>query len=129
MLEMPRVIIVPGNGCSPVYDANWYAFMKQKLDATEKFSEVILRDMPDPMRARESIWLPFIRHTLLVDENTIFIGHSSGAVAGMRLLEDTKLLGCVLVAACHTDLGDMGERLSGYYNRAWKWNKIKSNAN
>ena len=35
---------------------------------------------------------------------------SSGAVAAMRLLEKTPLLGAVLVSACHTDLGDAGER-------------------
>jgi hypothetical protein len=37
----------------------------------------------------------------------------------MRLAEDTPFLGCVLVAACHTDLGDEHERLSGYYSRPW----------
>ena len=30
--------------------------------------------------------------------------------AAMRLLEKTPLLGAVLVSACHTDLGDAGER-------------------
>ena len=40
----------------------------------------------------------------------MLVGHSSGAVAAMRLLEKTPLLGAVLVSACHTDLGDAGER-------------------
>ena len=44
------------------------------------------------------------------DANTVLVGHSSGAVAAMRLLEKTPLLGAVLVSACHTDLGDAGER-------------------
>ena len=125
---LPRVVIIPGNGCSSVLNSNWYRFMQKELLQTNKFSEVILQDMPDPFQARESIWLPFIRNQLKLDGNTIFIGHSSGAVAGLRILEETKLLGCVLVAACYTDLGDKGERLSGYYNRPWKWDKIKSNS-
>ena len=84
--------------------------------------------MPDAFEAKESFWLPFIRSSLKVDENTVYIGHSSGAVAGMRLLEDSKLLGAVLISACHTDLGDAGERKAGYYNRPWKWTQITSNA-
>jgi len=34
--------------------------------------------------ARESIWLPFMEKELQCDENTIIVGHSSGAEAAMR---------------------------------------------
>ena len=84
--------------------------------------------MPDPVDAKESIWLPFILNKLKADSNTVMIGHSSGAQAAMRLLENNALKGCVLVSACHTDGGMESERLAGYYNRPWKWDKIKSNA-
>ena len=84
--------------------------------------------MPDPFEAKESIWLPFIREELLVNEETIVIGHSSGAEAAMRLLENTKVKGCILVSACHTDLGIESERIAGYYSRPWLWNAIKTNA-
>lgn len=126
--SLPRVLIIPGNGCSPVHSANWYAYMETQLNASGRFSQVILRDMPDPNQAKEAVWLPFIRSELKIDENTIIVGHSSGAVASLRLLETSKLLGCVLVAACYTDLGDAGERQSGYYSRPWNWSGIKSNA-
>jgi pimeloyl-ACP methyl ester carboxylesterase len=36
--------------------------------------------------------------------------------------------GCVLVSACHTDLGIDNEREAGYYNRPWRWELIKANA-
>lgn len=124
----PRVVIVPGMGIEAVYEKYWYAFMKTRLEESGRFSEVVLRDMPDAFEAKESVWLPFIRSSLKVDENTVFIGHSSGAVAGMRLLEDSKLLGAVLISACHTDLDYDFEKLTGYFDRPWKWNQIRRNA-
>lgn len=124
----PRVIILPGNGCTPVEDCNWYAWMQQELQGTSLFSEVVLKDMPDPYEAKESIWIPFIKSSLGVDENTIVVGHSSGAVAAMRLLENTPVLGCVLISACHTDLGCESERISNYYSRPWEWDSIKTNS-
>ena len=45
----------------------------------------------------------------------------------MRLCENTKVEGIVLVSACHTDLGIASERKAGYYNRAWQWDRIKEN--
>lgn len=124
-----KVIIVPGNGCTPVAQSNWYRWMKTALSARQDlFSEVVLVDMPDPYEAKESIWVPFILNELRADENTILIGHSSGAVAAMRLLENHRLHGCVLVSACHTDLGCESERVAGYYSRPWQWATIKTNA-
>ena len=85
--------------------------------------------MPDPYRASEVVWLKYLREECHVDDgNTIVIGHSSGAVAAMRLLENTPLVGAILVAACWTDLGEESERISGYYSRPWLWEQIKANA-
>ena len=39
-----------------------------------------------------SIWLPFMKDELGVDENTIIIGHSSGACAAVRFAENHKVL-------------------------------------
>ena len=132
----PRVMIVPGNGCRNVRDANWYAWMEDQLIKSGLFSQVILQDMPDPYVAKESIWIPCIREQLTGGRsdddpelnNTIIIGHSSGAEAAMRYLERWPLRGCVLVCACHTDLGCKNEKKSGYYSRPWPWDVIKSNA-
>mmetsp|Transcript_32922 Transcript_32922/g.61233 ORF Transcript_32922/g.61233 Transcript_32922/m.61233 type:complete len:237 (-) Transcript_32922:338-1048(-) len=121
----PRVVIVPGNGCYPVDDSNWYSSVEKALK--DKGYDVALENMPDPNRARESIWLPFIEEKLKADANTILVGHSSGAEAGMRYAETRKLKGLVLVSACYTDLGVENERQAGYYNRPWQWNKIKEN--
>ena len=58
-----------------------------------------LRNMPDPVTARRSIWLPFMKTELGVDEDTVIIGHSSGACAAVRFAEENKVAGIVLVGA------------------------------
>ena len=80
---------------------------------------------PDNVRARAGIWLPHLE-ALGADDRTILIGHSSGAVAALRYAETHRLLGSVLVAVCHTDLGDPGERASGYYRAPWRWADIRA---
>ena len=126
-----RCVIVPGNGCDDVFQSNWYSWLESRLRREGRFTEVVLKQMPDPLAARRKIWLPFLLSTLKADEQTVVVGHSSGAVAAMRLLEDHKVAGCVLVSACHTDLGDAGEARSGYYPPSggeWQWDRICSNA-
>lgn len=83
--------------------------------------------MPDNVKARAKFWLPYIENELKADENTIIIGHSSGAIAVMRYAEDHKLLGSVLIGTYHTDLGYEDEKESGYFDKPWQWNKIKAN--
>ncbi len=88
--------------------------------------EVVNRTFPDNVRARAERWLPFI-DALGADAETVLIGHSSGAVAALRYAETHRLLGSVLVGVCRTDLGDPGERASGYYQAPWRWDDIRRN--
>jgi uncharacterized protein len=124
-MKKPKIIIVPGNGDSGPNE-NWFPYVQEKLE--KKGFKVISKKMPDAVLARKKFWLPFIKDKLKADKNTIVIGHSSGAVAAMRLLEEQKLLGVVLVGACYTDLGMEEEKISGYYDDPWNWKVIKKNA-
>jgi serine hydrolase len=81
--------------------------------------------MPDPLEAKRSVWLPYLRDELHCDERTLVIGHSSGAVAVLRLLETDRLCAAVSVSPCHTDLGEVSERISGYYDPPWLWEHIR----
>jgi len=122
---MVRVAILPGNGCVHVRSSNWYGWLANEL--TRAGIEVALVDMPDPHGAKESLWIKCCLEDLQCDSTTVVVGHSSGAACAMRLAEETPLAGLVLVSAYHTDLGDEGERLAGYFSRAWQWEAIKSN--
>lgn len=120
---MIKAIFIPGNGGGTPHD-NWFPYLKIEL---EKLGiKVIDKEFPDNKLAREKYWLPFIKE-LGADENTILIGHSSGAIAAMHFAEKNKILGSALVGAYHTDLGEESERLSGYFDRPWDWDAIKKN--
>jgi predicted alpha/beta hydrolase family esterase len=123
-MNKTKVIFLPGNGGDGNTSYGWFPYVKSEL---EKLGyEVINPIFPDGELARNIYWLTFLE-TLNPDENTILIGHSSGAVAIMRYTEYHKILGSVLVAPCYTDLGLENEKLSGYYNLSWNWEKIKNN--
>jgi uncharacterized protein len=125
-MNKPKIIIIPGNGGAHIETDHWYAWLRDAL--REKGHEVIAEDMPDPVAAHATIWLPHIEQVFKADENTIIIGHSSGGVAALRYLESHKLLGAIIIGVNYTDLGDEGERESGYYHEPWQWDKIKNNA-
>lgn len=121
-----KVIIVHGNGGGTA-DIHWFPYLKKEL---EKLGvKAVAETFPDNDLARANIWLPFLKNNLGADENTVIVGHSSGAVAAMRFAEKNKIFGSILVGVCYTDLGEEEEKKSGYYDRPWDWQAIRSNQN
>lgn len=125
-MNLPKIILIHGNGGGTGTD-HWFPSVKKQLE--QDGFKVIAETMPDNVLARQNQWLPFLKNILQADENTIIVGHSSGAVAAMRYAEDNKLYGSILIGACYTDLGEESETVSGYYDRPWQWDKIKENQN
>ncbi|NP_001167472.1 retinoblastoma binding protein 9 L homeolog isoform X1 [Xenopus laevis] len=121
-----KAVIIPGNGGGNVESCLWYGWTKKRLEKIPNF-RCLLKNMPDPFTARESIWLPFMESELGCDDKTIIIGHSSGAAAAMRFAETHKVYAIILVSAYTSDLGDENEKESGYFSRPWQWEKIKNN--
>lgn len=122
--DQVKVVIVPGNGGAKPTD-NWFPYIQRELEKVGV--PVIACEFPDSFLARESVWIPFLEQDLQVDQHTILIGHSSGAIAALRFAEKHKILGSVLVGVYHTDLDNENEKLSGYFNRPWNWAEIKKN--
>lgn len=118
-----KVIFIHGNGNSTPQD-NWFPYVKNELECLG--ITVIVSQFPDAYLARSSYWLPFLKE-LKADENTILIGHSSGALAAMRYAETNKILGSILIGVMHTDLGIETEQLSGYFDTPWNWQAIQQN--
>lgn len=118
-----KAIFIHGNGGGMASD-NWFPYTKKELEKVGV--KVTAQDFPDPVLARAKFWLPFLKK-LGADENTILIGHSSGAIAALRFAENNKILGSVLVGGYYTDLGDENEKKSGYFDTLWNWEAIKNN--
>jgi len=119
-----KIVFIPGNGGGSPNDS-WFPSVKKDLET--KGLQVIAKEFPDNDLARMSSWIPFLLDELDVDKNTILVGHSTGAIAAMRLAETVPILGSILVGAYHTDLGIEKEKLSGYFDAPWDWQKIKQN--
>lgn len=118
-----KVILIHGNG-GGTHESFWLPYVTSGL---EKLGlAVIAKDFPDSKLARAEYWLPYIKE-LGADENTILVGYSSGAIAAMRYAENNPILGSVLVSTYYTDLGEEDEKLSGYFNSPWNWEKIRNN--
>ncbi|MEN3337612.1 MAG: serine hydrolase [Acidobacteriota bacterium] len=83
-----KVIIIHGNGGCTAGDF-WYPRVERECAALGL--AVINETFPDNVKARARVWLPYIEE-LGADEDTILIGHSSGAVAAMRYAETHRLL-------------------------------------
>ncbi|CAL6438154.1 unnamed protein product [Bathycoccus prasinos] len=130
MKKKIKLVLLPGMGCVPVKESNFYGWLETKIrtDANlrEKFT-LDLRDFPDPHLCRQSIWLPFVRDELAADEHSILIGHSSGAVACARYAEKYKVKGICVCAGYDDDLGDATGRASGYFDTPWDYGKIQEN--
>jgi predicted alpha/beta hydrolase family esterase len=103
----------------------WAVWLKQKLDSRGYATQ--FETMPDPELARRDIWLPYLENETKAGAGDVLIGWSSGAVAAMRYAETHKILGSILISPSYTDLGDVGEKQSGYFDDPWKWNAIKTN--
>ena len=120
---MIKTILIHGNGNSKPTD-NWLPYLKREL---EKIGiKVEAPQFPDTELARSCYWLPFL-DKLKADENTIIVGHSSGAIAAMRYAETHRILGSALIGAYYTDLEIEAEKLSGYFDTPWNWEAIQQN--
>lgn len=119
-----RIVFIHGNDTEH-WSFAWAGWLKKELDA--QGYDTFFETMPDSILARGEYWLPFLEDHANVDENTLLVGWSSGAVAAMRFAQTHKIKGSVLVSPCYTDLGDETEKASGYFNDEWHWQDIAAN--
>lgn len=123
MQAMKKAILIPGNGGGSTHE-EWFPYVTAALER-RGCAVVSPGTWPDPVLARAEYWLPYLEQ-LGTDENTILVGFSSGAIAALRHAEKHRILGSVLVAGYHTTLGIREEEISGYFDTAWDWDRIRA---
>mmetsp|Transcript_11994 Transcript_11994/g.19522 ORF Transcript_11994/g.19522 Transcript_11994/m.19522 type:complete len:195 (+) Transcript_11994:266-850(+) len=123
-----KVVIVPGNSTVPIRKCCFYSWAEKELmERGIPISMAPDPGMPDQLEAKKSVWLPYIEHGLKCDEHSILVGHSSGAIAGLRFAENNKVFALVLLAAYDHHLDCELEKKSGYFDGPFDWEKIKGN--
>jgi hypothetical protein len=84
--------LAAGNGGGgDIRDSNFYGWAEQQLKKGGYDVRLPEGGMPDPLKARESKWVPYILNTLQCDQDTVLIGHSSGAGAPTTLLSSGRV--------------------------------------
>lgn len=124
---MKRAIIAHCWGGTPEYV--WYPYVKRQLE--NKGFEVVAPQLPDTDNPNITTWLPALKDAVgVVDGDTFLIGHSSGCVTIMRLLEslpdNQKAGGVIFVAGFTYDLGF--EELKNFFTTPINFGKIKEHS-
>lgn len=123
---MKNALIVHGtNGHSK---ENWFPWLAGEIQ--QKGFHVYVPDLPQPETPSIPVWNSFIRRKWSFDNDSIIIGHSSGAVATLGLLQElpinVKVNKVLLVAGFTTDLD--WDVLHELFTYSFDWQTIKSRA-
>lgn len=124
---MKNALILHGTGATP--ESNWFSWLKKELE--KKGYKVWLPQLPQadkPNLGRYSKFL--LSRNWDFNQDSVIIGHSSGAVATLGLLqalpEGTKVDTCILVGTFNGSLG--WDNLKDLEKVKFDWGKIKSKA-
>jgi uncharacterized protein len=104
---------------------NWYPWIKNELE--KKGYRVMLPDLPDQRTNHPDVdkQIDFVKKLEFLDKDTLVIGHSLGAVLGMRLGEHFKFKRLITVSGW--DYNDLCEGHKLFWKTMIDHKKIKKN--
>jgi len=123
-MRMAQFLILHGTGATPA--DNWFMWLKGAL--VGKGHHVWLPQLPGAGAPDTDTYTKFLlsNKDFTFDENTILIGHSSGAVEILHLLqhlpEGTEIKAAILVSVFKDDLG--WDNLSGLFTEPLDFDSI-----
>lgn len=125
---MKNALILHGTGGD--HNENWFPWLHKQLE--ENGYKVWSPDLPEADTPNIQRYNKFLlsENNWTFDQDSILVGHSSGAVAILGLLqalpEGAKVDTCYLVGAFKNDLG--WDSLSGLFEEPFDFNDIQSKA-
>lgn len=119
------------HGTRGTSQGNWFQDVAAQLNA--RGFHALVPQFPTPEGQNLDNWLTHFKETIgELDQQTLLIGHSVGAVFTLRILEqlDTPISTAVLVAGFTGALGlpEYDILNSTFLDAPFSWNKIRSNA-
>jgi len=108
-------------------ESNWYLWLKKELEA--KDYQVFVPTLPtmDTNLPDLETQLKYIKDNFKIDEHTLIIGHSLGAVLALRLAEIYKFKQMILVAGW--DFDDLTDQHQKFWPNPINHQLIKNNVN
>ena len=128
-MNQKTAFIFHGTGANP--DMHWFPWLDEKLK--QNGYEVIRPNFPTPENQSLENWLDvFNQYNDKLDSDSILIGHSTGAVFVLNVLEkyDQKIAGSFLVSGFIGPLGleDFDPLNKTFAERDFNWQKIRDNS-
>lgn len=123
---MTKFLILHGTDATP--ESNWFMWLKGKLIG--RGNDVWLPELPGADKPNSKSYTKFIfdNKKFVIDADTVLIGHSSGAVEILRLLEElpegVEIKAAILVSAFKDDLD--WDALSGLFEAPFDFKNIQS---
>jgi predicted alpha/beta hydrolase family esterase len=124
--RMANFLLLHGTGASP--DSNWFMWLKGKL--VGQGHKVWLPQLPNADTPDTAVYTNFLlsNDNFTYDNQTIIVGHSSGSVEALYLLQHlpkpTVIKAAILVSAFKDDLG--WETLRGLFKEPYNFDAIKN---
>lgn len=123
---MKTAIILHGTLGSP--EGNWFQWLKTELEA--KGLQVWLPELPHAEQPSLTSWVEFV-HTncpFPINEETLIVGHSSGAILSLILAQQNKQpIGAVVAVSVFHDNSLNWEPNSKLFDVTFDWNAIQNN--
>lgn len=122
---MEKAFIFHGTGASP--SDHWFPWMKEKLE--EKGVDVYAPEFPTPENQSLEAWKEVLREYPKIDEDTVLIGHSTGAVFILSIFEKYRVEAAYLISGftgkLDIEFDDLNE---SFAEKEFDFEKIRSSA-
>jgi leucyl-tRNA synthetase len=125
--KIKRFILLHGRAGSP--DTNFFPWLKKKLENLGY--EVFVPSLPNPNEPDEIEQADYVIKNFILDKETVILGHSSGGLAGLKILEsNVKIAKLILLGTPHSKKfldGRSRPSVVRAIERGFNFEKIKRN--